>query len=252
MTTSLLNLTMQVTFAKIWGELEAPHPFYPGGQHGVVKIVKGTFILSNDQSVLDSATPGTENMWHSDVSWKAVPPKGNLSQLVSYLSTAVVVLRIIEVPPFGGDTLWCDIQAVYDNLSAEFRTKIDSLRAQHDWAETFGQTINEERFEAVRKDYPPVSHPVVRTHPETGRKGVYVNIDFTHHIEDLPVEEGNKILDFIYGQIAVPEYQVRFHWTPNTVAVWDNIATQHYACCDYYPHRRSGERVSIEGDAKPI
>ncbi|MCL4419598.1 TauD/TfdA family dioxygenase [Patescibacteria group bacterium] len=144
------------------------------------------------------------------------------------------------------------METAYDNLPEDVRTKINSLYAVHDWAETFGTTITPEQFEAVRANYPPAIHPVVRTHPETGRKGIYVNIDFTNRIDGLPEKESTELLNYLYSQISTPEYQVRFHWTRNAVAVWDNIATQHYACNDYYPNRRAGERVSIEGDAKPV
>lgn len=126
------------------------------------------------------------------------------------------------------------------------------MRAWHDWSETFGTTITEDLFNSIRADYPAVTHPVVRTHPESGRKGIYVNIDFTNRIDGLPEKESTELLNYLYAQIATPEYQVRLHWAPNTVAIWDNIATQHYACCDYFPNRRVGERVSIEGDARPV
>jgi len=213
----------QISLAKLWGDLEAPHPFYPKGENqDIVRFVKGP------------ESTGNENLWHSDVSWKIRPP-------------SVVVLRLLEVPSAGGDTLWADMQAAFDNLDSEKQSQLKKMTAVHNWVNSFGG-MNPEQQQKFETEYPPVHHPVIRTHPETGRSCIYVNVDFTDYIENMSADESLDLLKFLWAQAAIPEYQVRFHWTANTVAVWDNRCTQHYAVSDYNPQRRVGERVSVEGE----
>lgn len=210
-------------FARRWGELEA-HPFLPAGEAPeVVLLAKGV-----DQ-------PGFENEWHTDVTWTARPPMGS-------------ILHAREVPPVGGDTLWADLGNAYDCLPDEIKERIDGLEAIHDFGPTFGAAISPERFAAMREEYPPVRHPVVRTHPETGRRMLFVNTVFTVEIADVEPAEGAKLLDILLAQVRVPEFQCRFRWTQGSVAFWDNRATQHYAVSDYYPERRVMERVTVLGE----
>lgn len=220
----------QATFARRFGELEQ-HPFFkhmrstPGQPESDPEVVR----FAKDQN-----TPGYENVWHSDVTWSATPSMG-------------AVLRAIEIPPVGGDTLWADIGAAYDGLPDELKARIDTLQAEHDWLHAFGASMGA-MADTLRPDFPAVVHPVVRTHPETGRRTLFVNRSFTKRIIDLDPAESEALLDTLYRQSDYPEYQCRFRWTPNAVAVWDNRATQHYAASDYHPQVRIMERVSIAGD----
>ncbi|WP_248930403.1 TauD/TfdA dioxygenase family protein [Paenibacillus hamazuiensis] len=213
----------QRAFARLWGELET-HPFLPQGDSDeVVRFAK------NEQSV------GRENSWHSDVSWRLTPALG-------------AVLRLIEVPEAGGDTLWADMAAAYDNLPDDVKQRIDGLHAVHDFTHVFGVRLSPEELLAKQAEFPAAIHPVVRKHPETGRKTLYVNPNFTVRIVGLEPDESEKLLQYLFLQAQVPEYQVRFRWEANSVAFWDNRATQHYASSDYYPSRRIAERVAIVGD----
>ena len=212
-----------------WGGLEH-HPFFKYTLAGnsderpaVARFEKGV------------ANGGYENVWHSDVSWREEPSLGSL-------------LRAVEVPEVGGDTLWADMAAAYDCLDDDVKARIDGLTAVHDWWYSFGAMMTPEQRDALRPDFPPVEHPVVRTHPETGRKTLYVNAAFTQHIVGMDRDEGDALLELLYRQAAYPEYQCRFRWTPDAIAIWDNRATQHYATSDYFPHRRVMERITVAGD----
>ena len=216
-------------FAAHWGALEN-HPFVrlrtntqPESAPEVLRLEKGPTM------------GGFENVWHSDVTWRINPSLGS-------------VLRAIEVPGVGGDTLWADMGAAYDGLSDEMKERIDGLVAVHDWIHTFGRGMDPAARDSLRPDFPAVEHPVVRTHPETGRKTLYVNQAFTQHIVGVDPDESRALLQFLYLQAAVPEHQCRFHWRAGDIAFWDNRSTQHYAVSDYFPQRRVMERITIVGD----
>ncbi|MBO3675858.1 TauD/TfdA family dioxygenase [Streptomyces sp. NEAU-YJ-81] len=211
-------------FARHWGELETNPLLAAGSSEDVVRFDKGS-----------GATPTFENIWHTDVTFRTRPALG-------------AVLQLREVPPVGGDTLWADMAAAYDNLPAEVRDRIDGATAIHDFIPGFARFYGPERLAPFQEMFPPVEHPVVRTHPETGRRMLFVNTSFTTRITGMEREESDRLLSFLCRQAHVPEYQVRFHWQPGDVAFWDNRATQHYAVNDYAPHRRVAERVAIEGD----
>ncbi len=210
-------------FARRWGELEV-HPFLPAGDvPEIARFDRGT------------ENQGYENIWHSDVSWREIPSMGS-------------VLRALQVPPVGGDTLWADMGAAYDGLPYELKGEIDGLTAVHDWGHSFGRAMAPDKVASMREQFPPVEHPVVRTHPETGRKTLYVNEIFVSHIVGLASDESDALLDRLCRQARVPEYQCRFRWTAGSLAFWDNRATQHYAVSDYAPQRRVMERATIIGD----
>jgi taurine dioxygenase len=138
--------------------------------------------------------------------------------------------------------------AAYDGLTAGMKEWIDSLVAVHDWITTFGLGMDEKTRTELRKDFPAVEHPVVRTHPETGRRTLYVNRAFTQHIVGLDEDESRELLNFLYLRATFPEYQCRSKWEPGDVAFWDNRSTQHYATSDYFPNRRVMERITVIGD----
>lgn len=213
----------QVAFARRFGELET-HPFLPeGAAPEVIRFAK------------DDQTRGVENLWHSDVSWREVPSMGS-------------VLHAIEVPRVGGDTLWADMAAAWRGLPDTIRDAIDGLQAVHDFSHSFGLMLSPEDLKKKQEEFPPATHPVVRTHPETGEKILYVNAIFTSHIVGLPRAESDALLRDLYAQAAIPEYQVRFHWEQDVVAFWDNRSTQHYASSDYWPQQRVMDRVTVIGE----
>ncbi|MCL7426868.1 TauD/TfdA family dioxygenase [Streptomyces sp. YS415] len=206
----------------VWGEPE-PNPFFPKTETaGVSRLAK------------DAKAAGNKNIWHSDHSFMANPALGS-------------ILRAVEIPPTGGDTMWADMAAAYDNLPPETRERIDGLTAVHDWVHTWGVAMTPEQIAAHRASLPPVEHPLVVRHPRTGRKLLYVNEPFTIRIVGLPDDESRELLHELALQARIPEYQVRFRWQPDSVAIWDNIATQHYAINDYFPQRRVMERIAIAG-----
>jgi taurine dioxygenase len=223
-----INREQHVAFACNFGELEV-HPFAPAGD-GIPEIM----VLDHDDKPRAAGTP-RENIWHSDVSWREVPSLAS-------------VLRAVVVPDLGGDTLWADMGAAYDGLAPGMQRYLDGLTAVHDFAPSFGSRLGPDQFAAMRKQYPLVEHPVVRIHPVTGRRILYVNGAFTTRILGIPSDESKWLLDFLCRQAATPEYQCRFHWQPGSIAMWDNRCTQHYAVQDYWPQRRLMERVTIIGE----
>ena len=213
-------------FASRWGTLEV-HPFLASGDvPEVVRFDKGPDEL------------GYENIWHSDVSWREVPSLGS-------------VLRCLVPAELGGDTLWADMYEAYDGLDDTLKDAIDGLVAIHDFSASFGLALEPDRLAEMRREYPPARHPVVRTHPRTGRKLLYVNEIFTTEIVGMEPEAGRELIRTLAASARVPEYQCRFHWTAGSVAFWDNRCTQHYAVSDYFPQRRVMERATIVGD-RPI
>ena len=222
-----ITVRQQLEFAQRFGELEE-HPFLPAkdGHGEVIRFEK------------DEETVGVENIWHSDVSWREIPSLGS-------------VLHAAEVPEVGGDTLWADMESAYEGLPDEVRERIDGMVAVHDFTRSFGHFLNAEQLAEKQKEYPAVEHPVVRTHVVTGRKSIYVNAVFTSHIVGLPPQESEELLSLLCRQASYPEYQCRFRWQKDSVALWDNRQCQHYAASDYWPMRRVMERVTIIGE-RPI
>lgn len=214
-------------FASRFGELEE-HPFLPAAEDepSLVRFEK------------DEKVPGYENSWHTDVSWREVPAMGS-------------VLRAIEVPSTGGDTLFCDMVAAYEGLEPALRERIDGLRAVHDFTRTFGLLLDEKTRAERRKEFPPVEHPLVRTHPVSGARALYACRAFTSHVVGLDPQASDELLRRLYAEANVPEYQCRFRWRKNSVALWDNRTAQHYASNDYWPQRRVMERAAITGE-RPV
>lgn len=174
--------------------------------------------------------------WHSDVSCEAEPPLGS-------------ILHLHTVPETGGDTLFASCGAAYDALSPRLRTLLDGLTALHSGEVAYRRINAKLGVDDRGRVFPEAKHPVVRVHPESGRRVLFVNQMFTTRILELPEEESEAILGFLYRHLARPEFQVRFTWAAHSVAFWDNRAVQHLALWDYYPHTRSGFRVTIAGGA---
>ena len=223
-----LTLEQHLAFARNFGELEI-HPFAP--KHPDHPEV---LPISHDEG-----DPGSENAWHSDVTWREQPSLGS-------------VLRLREAPPVGGDTLFADMEAAYRGLPKEIRDKVTGLYARHDF-EVFKRRMakrgaSAEELAAFDAQFPNPEHPVIRTHPDTGRQSIYVNRGFTRQILGLEPQESQALLEILYAQADFPEYQCRFRWRKNSIAFWDNRSCQHYAASDYWPHRRVAERVTVIGD----
>ncbi|MEM9042806.1 MAG: TauD/TfdA family dioxygenase [Actinomycetota bacterium] len=218
-----------LAFSRCFGELEE-HPFAPH-KDGYPEVLAITH---------DEATPGLENGWHSDVTWRLEPSLGS-------------VLRMIEGPEVGGDTLFADMAEAYEGLPDDVKEAVAGRTARHDFTRfKLGMRkrgATDDEVAEMEARYPNPHHPVIRTHPETGRSSIYVNAAFTKEIDDMDVAESSELLELLYRQATYPEYQVRLRWEPNTIAFWDNRAVQHYAASDYWPQVRRVERVTIIGDA---
>lgn len=223
-----ITTEQHLAFARSFGDLEV-HPFAPQ-KPGYPEVLAITH---------DEKNRGKENTWHSDVTWRLEPSLGS-------------VLRSLEIPPVGGDTLFADMYAAYEGLSDAVKARIEGAVAVHDFVNfrkgMRKRGVPEAEIEAFNRQYPNPEHPVVRTHPETGRKCLYVNAGFTRYIVGMDRDESDALLAHLYAQAAIPEYQCRFRWTPNALAFWDNRASQHYAVSDYFPALRRMERVTIVGD----
>jgi taurine dioxygenase len=223
-----LTTAEHVGISRLLGELEV-HPMRPQGEFPEI------LVLDNDK---DNPVLSTD-VWHSDTTFRKNPTK-------------YTILRCQIIPKVGGDTLWADMTAAYEGLSDTFKAMIAGLRAVHDFRNfrvLFSKSDEDQaRLRRMEEMFPNPSHPVVRTHPVSGKKGIYVNPQFTLRIEGLRDDESRALLDVLFEQAHVPEYQFRLRWEPDTIVFWDNIGTQHYAANDYYPQRRRMERTAVVGD----
>ena len=219
----------QRDFAARFGELHV-HPIYPGLE-GAPELM----LLDHH-----AGNPTDNDNWHTDVTFIETPPLGAL-------------LYAVQLPPSGGDTMWSSMTAA----SPTFREFLAAREAVHDFMRAFppqrqvSKDAGEDRYEKARRENPPVSHPVIRTHPETGKQGLFVNYAFTARIAGLSKAESDLILNFLHQHIQRPEFIVRYRWKPGSLAFWDNRCTQHFAVNDYLPHRRVMHRATVLGD-KPF
>ncbi|KAA1013168.1 taurine dioxygenase [Paraburkholderia panacisoli] len=225
-----------MAFAMRMGELET-HPMVPSHPEapGLVQIYKTP----------EKPADRYENSWHCDTTFREAPPMG-------------AVLRCIECPPVGGDTMWANMVLAYEKLPESVKKEIDGLIANHSFNSSFAAAMPQEKRLAMKAQYPDSEHPVVRTHPETGEKVLFVNAFTTHFVnyhtnahvrygQDYN-QTGGDLLQYLISQAYNPEYQVRWRWKPYSVAIWDNRCTQHYAVMDYPPCHRKMERAAIVGD----
>ncbi|GAA1481675.1 TauD/TfdA family dioxygenase [Gordonia sinesedis] len=225
-----------VALAERFGPLE-DHPIAGSDPDhpGLVRIYKD----------LDSPADHYENAFHCDATWRTDPPFG-------------AVLRCVESPPVGGDTIWVNMAEAYRRLPEPVKARIAGLRARHSIEASFGARMPADQRAALRAKYPDAEHPVVRTHPETGEPILFVNA-FTTHLTNYHTSDNVRfgidyapgaaeLLHYLIRQASVPEFQVRWRWTENSVAIWDNRSTQHYAVQDYWPAVRKMERAGIVGD----
>lgn len=192
-------------------------------------------------TILESTAekPTKIEAWHSDMTFREHPPMGT-------------VLKSVITPPKGGDTLWSSMTAAYDGLSSPMQKFLGSLTAVHDFAHGFKESLAEpgggERLQQAVASHPPVRHPVIRIHPETRKKVIFVNSLFTTHIEGLRPAESEALLNMLFAHITTVEYTCRFQWQAHSIAIWDNRSTQHKPVNDYFPAHRRMERITIDGD----
>jgi taurine dioxygenase len=225
-----LTPAQQRNFAARFGRLHV-HPIRPS-----VPGLPEVLALDNEP-----ASETDNGNWRSDVTFIETPPMGS-------------ILYAKEIPPLGGDTIWSSMRAAYNGLSEPLRNFLSTLEAEHDFTRSFpphhvtAHNMGIERYSWARREHPPVAHPVVRTHPETGRDGLFVNSGFTTRILGISHAESDKLLELLNEHIQRPEYIVRRSWKPNSLAFWDNRVTQHYTVNDYLPYRRVMHRTTILGD----
>ncbi|HEY5339323.1 MAG TPA: taurine dioxygenase [Rhizomicrobium sp.] len=220
-------------FAARFGGLHT-HPLYPG-----VAEAPELFVLDNHAN-----NPTDNDAWHTDVTFIETPPLGAL-------------LYAKSLPENGGDTIWANMQVAYEALSKPMREFLIGLDAIHDFARGFpargtvAKGAGADKHAKALEEHPPVIHPVIRTHPETGANSLFVNYGFTSRIKGVTRAESDAILAMLFAHIQKPEFHVRWKWKPNAIAFWDNRITQHYAVNDYLPNRRVMHRATVLGD-KPF
>ncbi len=223
-----ITLEQQLAFGRQFGALET-HPFTKNNAERpeVMEIYN------------DAKEPASQNVWHTDVMWREEPSLGS-------------ILRAVEIPTVGGDTVFADMSAAYENLPDEMKAKIDGRVGVNDTmayrAAMIARGDTPEEMADYDRLYPPMEHPLVRTHPETGQKVLYAARPFTRIIKGMSQADSDTILEYLFSQASTPEYQCRFRWKKNSIAFWDNRVCQHYAVSDYFPAVRKMERVTIAGD----
>ncbi len=225
-----LTPQQQCRFAARFGELHI-HPIYP-----VLPELPEIMVIDTHADFL----PDNDN-WHTDVTFSPTPPLAG-------------ILAAKQLPRVGGDTLWSSNRAVYEALSAPLQRLLDGLTAEHSVVKSFppgrwgSDPAFKERYDRAVAKHPPVTHPVVRTHPVTGAKSLFVNEGFTTRILELEARESDALLAFLFAQAGRPEFILRWHWRVDDIAFWDNRITQHYAVADYLPERRVMHRATVIGD----
>ncbi|MFQ2244519.1 taurine dioxygenase [Aeromonas enteropelogenes] len=223
----------QRALAHRFGDLHI-HPVYPHAPEAEEIIVLDTH----------HDNPPDNDNWHTDVTFIETPP-------------ALAILAAKQLPPVGGDTLWASGIAAFEGLSPQLQQLLAGLEAEHDFTKSFpahrhnASPAEYRRWQEAAARHPPLRHPVVRTHPLSGRQALFVNEGFTTRLPNLPTQESEALLAFLFRHIARPEYQVRWRWRENDIAIWDNRVTQHYANADYLPARRIMHRATVLGD-KPF
>lgn len=227
-----LSAEQFMAFGRRFGRLSV-HPFSPNDKANPELI-----LFRNDENT----PPWKTDCWHSDETFRKTPPMGTM-------------LHALDVPKFGGDTMFVSMTAAWEGLSDRMQHFLSGLEAYHDFLpfkDVFGETPQErENLLQFERDYPPSLHPVVAQHPVTGKKLIFVNPQFTTKIRGMEDAESRQLLDQLFDLAKIPEYQYRHHWRNNTLAFWDNRSTQHYAVHDYFPKRRYMQRVTIAGAQSP-
>ena len=228
-----LSNEQHIKFAKSFGEIEPPHPVYP-----LVDNYPEIVLLENDEK-----RPPDTDVWHTDVTFRANPP-----------FASILYSKII--PSSGGDTLWSCLSSIFDALPMEIKHYLETLNAVHDMGDFRNTFVKNEpigssdKLNEGFKKFGSSIHPVVKTHPITKKKFIYVNPGFTNHIVGLNATDSNNLLNYLFTFMNKPEFQIRFKWTENTIAMWDNRCTMHYAIGDYIPQHRKMHRITVLNDKR--
>jgi taurine dioxygenase len=225
-----LSPAAHLRLAEALGEVDGSHPVYPhvAGFPSIVELIA------------DGEHPPDTDDWHKDLTFKPNPPFAS-------------ILRAVSVPQTGGDTLWASMSAVYEGLSRGWRLDLEELYAVHDMGTFRNDYFLQGGVSAINSALAEVGsavHKVIEVHPVTGLQYLNVNQSFTRHILNMNQGLSDEILQYLFQQVRKPEFQVRLRWQPDTVAIWDNRVTQHYAVCDYLPHRRHMQRVTVINDKR--
>ena len=224
-----------IALAKSFGEIEPPHPVYPH-----VKDFPEIVLLENDAN-----NPPDTDEWHTDVTFKSDPA-----------FASILYSKII--PPSGGDTLWCSLSAIYEALPDDTKKYLETLRAVHDmgsFRNNFIDDDNEKSAQNVNEGFQKFGnaiHPIVKVHPISKNKLLYINPGFTSQIVGMNMTDSNNLLSYLFNFMNKPEFQIRFRWSANTVAIWDNRCTMHYAIGDYMPHHRQMNRITVLNDKRDV
>lgn len=226
-----LTPAQQVEFSRIFGNVAEVKAFFPRlDAHPEIEVVEST-----------AERPKAASNWHADITWRDNPPIGTS-------------LYAQVIPASGGDTIWASLTRAYESLPPGFQAYLETLTAVHSW-EISGwteyllqQDASGEQLREARAKYPPVEHPVVRVHPVTGKKILYVNPTFTSHIKGLSRAQSDALLTQLFDLAKQPEFQARLRWQPGTLAVWDNRSTQHYAVGDFFPAPRKLHRITFTAE----
>ena len=222
-----------IKFAKSFGKIEPPHPVYPH-----VDQYPEIVLLENDEK-----SPPDTDVWHTDVTFKPNPPFAS-------------ILHSKIIPPYGGDTLWSCQSSIYEALPNEIKKYLKTLKAVHDMGDFRNTYTNNEpigtahKLNEGHKKFGSSIHPIVKTHPVTNNNYIYINPGFTTHIIGLNATDSSNLLNYLFNFMNKPEFQIRFKWTNNTLAMWDNRCTMHYAIGDYMPNKRTMHRVTILNDKR--
>ena len=229
----LMTPENHLIFAKSFGDIEDPHPVYPH-----VKNFPEIVLLENDEK-----NPPDTDVWHTDVTFRENPA------FASILYSQII-------PTFGGDTLWASLIDIYNHLPIDIQKYLEKFNAVHDMGDFRNNfTINEKIGSAEKLNegfnrFGNAIHPIIKTHPISKKKYIYINPGFTNHIIGLNSTDSKNLLTFLFSFMNKPEFQLRFKWTPNTIAMWDNRCTMHYAIGDYMPYQRKMHRVTIKNDKR--
>ena len=224
-----------IALAKSFGEIEPPHPVYPH-----VKDFPEIVLLENDAN-----NPPDTDEWHTDVTFKSDPA-----------FASILYSKII--PPSGGDTLWCSLSAIYEALPDDTKKYLETLRAVHDmgsFRNNFIDDDNEKSAQNVNEGFQKFGnaiHPMVKVHPISKNKLLYINPGFTSQIVGMNMTDSNNLLTYLFNFMNKPEFQIRFKWSANTIAIWDNRCTMHYAIGDYMPHHRQMNRITVLNDKRDV
>tara|TARA_B110000438_G_scaffold57434_1_gene57498 strand:+ start:1008 stop:1853 length:846 start_codon:yes stop_codon:yes gene_type:complete len=223
----------QIKFAKSFGLIESSHPVYP-------------HVLNHPEIVVlenDIKNPPDTDVWHTDVTFKSNPA-----------FASILYSKII--PPVGGDTLWSSLTAIYDALPKNIQNHLKSLNAIHDMGDFRNTFVRKEPIGSAEKlnkgfqKFGSSIHPMIKSHPVTNSKFLYINPGFTNHIVGLNATDSNNLLSYLFNFMNKPEFQMRFKWTEGTVAMWDNRCTMHYALGDYMPYHRKMHRITVIKDKR--